>query len=40
MKLLIKYKNLYIKDTKSGTRRERKEEERKYGIDYIILRLN
>jgi hypothetical protein len=39
---MIKYKNLYIKDIKSGTRRERREREReqKYLMDYIVLRLN
>jgi hypothetical protein len=36
---MIKHKNLYIKYIKSGTRRER-ERERKYVMDYIILRPN
>jgi hypothetical protein len=37
---MIKYKNLYIKDIKSGTRRESRKREQKYVIDYIVLRLN
>ena len=37
---MIKYKNLYTKSIKSGTRRESRERERNYVIDYIVLRLN
>jgi hypothetical protein len=36
---MIKYKNLYVKDIKSGKERER-EREQKYVMDYIVLRLN
>jgi hypothetical protein len=37
---MIKYKNFYNKYIKSAARRERREREQKYAMDYIVLRLN